>query len=80
MLYNYRFENGHCVIKIDGYDWLLDTGSPNTFCIEGGLNNIVIDGTSYRLSVNPGYNLEAVEKAVGIKLNGITANIIYIGI
>jgi len=71
MLYNYRFENGHCVVEIEGEDWLLDTGSPSTFCFDRSISRILIDGIYYTLNSNPGYNQNVVEEVVGIRLKGI---------
>ena len=71
MLYNYIFENGHCVIDIDGEKWLLDTGSPATFCFDGSKSKITIDGINYQLTHNPGFNVDNVMRVVGIELKGM---------
>ena len=68
-MYNYKFENGHCIVEIEGYKWMIDSGAPsmsfnrNASCIE-------IVGNKYPLIVDTRYKA-IIDMVVGISVDGI---------
>jgi len=68
-MYYYKFENGHCIVEIGGYKWMIDTGAPS-FSFHNNITNVVIDGVTYKINLRPDYKA-TVEKTVGIPLAGI---------
>ena len=68
-MYNYKFENGHCIVEIEGYKWMIDSGAPsmsfnrNVSCIE-------IDGHKYPLVFDTKYKA-IIDMVVGISVDGI---------
>jgi len=73
-MYDYEFKNGHCILCIEGRNWLLDTGSPNTFAFDRSIREINIDGKDYVLNGNPGYTQSVVEQVTGCQIFGMIGN------
>ena len=70
-MYNYKFENGHCIVEIDGKSWFLDTGCPQSFSFDNNIAKIIIDGREFELKSNPGYIRDVLEQTIGKKIDGI---------
>ena len=77
-MYNYKLSNNHYIIEIEGNNYLLDTGSPFSFSLKPGLNNVVINGVRYSLPYNlMGLDINATRELVGMDVDGfIGMNII----
>lgn len=73
-MYNYEFKNGHCVLSIEGRNWLLDIGSPSSFAFDRSIKEINIDGKDYELNGNPGYTQSVVEKVIRCQIFGMIGN------
>ena len=68
-MYNYKFENGHCIVDIDGYKWMIDSAYTSV-SYKRNVNCLVIDDKKYSLPFNP-TSKTIVDKVVGISVDGI---------
>lgn len=68
-MYNYKFENGHCIVEINGNKWMIDTGAPS-ISFKNNINNVNINGNNHKLIVDFRYKA-VVDKVVGVSVDGI---------
>lgn len=70
-MYNYTLSNNHCIINIEGSNYLLDTGSPVSFSLKPGLNSVIINQRRYSLPYNVmNLNIEDTRELVGMDVDG----------
>ena len=70
-MYKFELINNHYIINIEGYRYLLDTGSPDSFRINPDCDEVIIDGVAWSLNRLP-HNLDVdkVKKLVGTDVDG----------
>ena len=68
-MYNYKFENGHCIVEIEGYKWMIDSGAPS-MSFNRNISCIEIDGSKFSLLFVNNYEV-IVNQVVGIAVDGI---------
>jgi len=68
-MYNYKFENGHCIVEIEGYKWMIDSGAPS-MSFNRNISSIEIDGRKFSLLFVTNYEA-IVNQVVGIVVDGI---------
>ena len=70
-MYTYELSNNHYIVNIEGYKFLLDTGSPVSFSLRPGLNSVVINGKTYPLRKDPFHmDMKSTLKLVGTRMDG----------
>ena len=70
-MYEYELINNHYIIEIEGKKYLLDTGSPVSFGITEGNNQLIIDGNTYCLRNKPAnLSVSETEALVGTSVDG----------
>lgn len=70
-MYNYKLSNNHYIINIDGNNYLLDTGSPQSFSLKPSLTSVVINGMRFSLGPKPiGLSLSLTKSLVGMEVDG----------
>lgn len=68
----YRLLNNHYVVEIDGYNFVIDTGSPRSYSFRNDLREVQI--LNNNLKLNPaGYNfdIKKIHKLVGFPVDGL---------
>ena len=71
MVYNYNLYNNHIVTTIDNKNYLIDSGSFNSFWTYSPIKEVIINDKPYQLSNKPKLlDLEEMERLVGAKIDG----------
>ena len=74
-MYKYKLSNNHYIIKVEGKNFLLDTGCNTSFSLKKNLHTLTIKGCTYYLPYNRmNINLEDLHKLVGMDVDGFIGN------
>jgi len=69
--YKFEYHNNHPVVEIDGRNYVVDTGSPISFFVDGHNGILTINNKSFNLKNNPmGINRDSIEDLIGKDING----------
>lgn len=68
---NYKLINNHYIIEVEGKNYLLDTGSPDSFWTMEPIKEVVLDDQKCALKNPPSFfNPYETNKLVGVKVDG----------
>ena len=70
-MYSYKLINNHYIVNIDGYNFLIDTGSPFSFWISSLNKELTINEKKYYLHNRPSnFDVQSTFNLVGVQLDG----------